>query len=172
LADHRLGFNLDDINKFLFAGEVPPNEMYRLLTEEWKLSETLSLALISLYGGHIYSIYRALMRLREMKEDFYPFEATPSSNIAKCFKKDVDEQILVSTLKSLSETGFYPLKDIEEPVAEILSRHNVAGVVMKSSLNVGLPKSVWRDGCKYGLVTTSQSTRLLIAEYLFDNKYV
>ena len=172
LADRRLGFNPEDITKFLFAGEVPPNEMYKLLTEEWKLSVNLSLALISLYGGHIYNIYKALMRLREMKSRFYPFEATLSSNIAKCFKKEVDKEILISTLKSLSETGFSPLVDIDESVAEVLSRHNVAGVVIKSSLNIGLPDSVWGDGCKYGLVPTSQSTRLLIAKYLFNNKYV
>ena len=172
LADPKLGFNLEDITEFLFAGEVPPNEMYKLLTQEWKLSENLSLALISLYGGHIYNIYKALMRLRKMKSRFYPFEATLSSNIAKCFKKEVDKEILVSTLKSLSETGFSPLVDIDESVAEVLSRHNVAGVVIKSSLNIGLPDSVWSDGCKYGLVPTSQSTRLLIAEYLFNNKYV
>ena len=172
MADHRLSFNLDDINKFLFAGEVPPNEMYRLLTEEWKLSETLSLALISLYGGHIYNIYKALMRLREMKEDFYSFEATPSSNIDNCFDCEINKDQLVKYLKQLSESGFTPLKKRNDAVAEILSRHNVAGVVMKSSLIVGLPKSVWRDGCKYGLVTTSQSTRLLIAEYLLNNKYV
>jgi hypothetical protein len=51
---------LKDISKFLFAGEVPPNEMYKLLTQEWDLSEKLSLAIISLYGGHIWDIYQAL----------------------------------------------------------------------------------------------------------------
>jgi len=55
LADPKLGFNLEDITEFLFAGEVPPNEMYKLLTEEWKLSETLSLALISLDTFGIYT---------------------------------------------------------------------------------------------------------------------
>ena len=172
LADPRLGFNSDDITKFFFAGEVPPNEMHKLLTQEWKLSENLSLALISLYGGHIYNIYKALMRLREMKSRFYSFDADLTSKIAKCFKKEVDKEILVSTLKSLSETGFYPLKDVDETVAEVLSKHNVAGVVKSASLNVGLPDSVWDDGCEYGLVPSSQSTRLLIAEYLFYNKYV
>jgi hypothetical protein len=173
LADPRLSFNLKDITEFIFAGEVPPNEMYKLLTDEWKLSNNLSLALISLYGGHIWDIYQALMRLRESKEDFYPFDANLTSNIAKCFKNGgEDKELLINTLKLLSENGFSPLKEDDEPVSEILSKHNVAGVVMKTALNIGLPKSVWSDGCKYGLVPTSQSTRLLIAEYLVDNKYV
>ena len=46
------------------------------------------------------------------------------------------------------------------------------GVVVKSPLNIRLPDSVWDGGCEYGLVPTSQSTRLLIAKYLFNNKYV
>ena len=172
MADPKLSFNLIDITKLLYAGEVPPNEMYKLLHEEWNLSEKLSLALISLYGGNIWNIYLALMRLREMKEDFYTFDAYLSSAIAKCFKNHVDKGLLVCTLKVLSETGFSPLTDANDPLAEVISRNNVGGVVKKSSLNVGLPKNVWDDGCKSGLVPTSQSMRLLIAEYLCDNGYV
>jgi len=54
------------------------------------------------------------MRLREMKERFYIFDAVYSSDIAKCFECSVDKEILVSTLKLLSETGFSPLKDMNE----------------------------------------------------------
>ena len=81
-----------------------------------------------------------------------PFEATISSNIDNCFDCEINKDQLVKYLKQLSESGFTPLKKRNDAVAEVLSRHNVAGVVMKSSLIVGLPKSVWRDGCKYGLV--------------------
>eukprot|EP01038_Epipyxis_sp_PR26KG_P016883 gene16883-23156_t len=60
-----------DISKFLFAGEVPPNEMYKLLTQELNLTEKLSLALISWYdGGHIWDIYQAL--LIKSKKTFTP----------------------------------------------------------------------------------------------------
>ena len=172
LADPKLGFNSDDITKFFFAGEVPPNEMHKLLTQEWKLSENLSLALISLYGGHIWDIYQALMRLREMKSRFYSFDADLTSNIDNCFDCEINKEQLIKYLKQLSVNGFTPLKKRNDAVAEVLSRHNVAGVVKSASLNVGLPKSVWNDGCKYALVPSSQSTRLLIAEYLFNNKYV
>ena len=59
-----------------------------------------------------------------------------------------------------------------EPVPQVLSRNNVAGVVKKASLNVGLPESVWDDGCEYGLVPNCQSTRLVIAKYLYYDNYV
>ena len=87
--------------------------MFKLLTQEWKLSENLSLALISLYGGHIWDVYQALMRLREMKEEFYPFDAMLSSNIRKCLKDvkdDIEKEIMVNTFKLISESGFAPLE--------------------------------------------------------------
>jgi hypothetical protein len=163
---------LEDISKFLFAGEVPPNEMYKLLTQEWDLSEKLSLAIISLYGGHIWDIYQALMRLREMKERFYLFDANLSANIDECFTDKIKKEDMISTLQILAESGFVPLQKRNDANAEVISLHNVGGVVVKSTLNVGLPDSVWDNGCDYGLVPTSQSTRLLIAKYLFNNKYV
>jgi len=146
--------------------------MFKLLTAEWKLTDSLALALINLYGGHLYDIYLALIRLRESKEDFIPFMAIRSSRIAMCFKEIIEQNVLVDTLKVLAETGFAPLEDRNDPVAEVLSKHNVAGVVMQASLNVGLPKSVWGDECEYGLVPSSQSMRLLIASYLVKNKHV
>lgn len=146
--------------------------MFTLLTVEWELTDALALALVDLYGGHLYDIYLALIRLREMKEDFFPFDADLSANIAMCFKEKIEKSILVDALKLLAETGFVPLKERDDPVAEVLSKNNVAGVVKASSLNVGLPKHVWEDGCKHGLVPSCQSTRLLIAEYLVKNKHI
>ncbi len=146
--------------------------MFELLTAEWKLTDKLALALINLYGGHLYDIYLALIRLRRLKEDFFPFIANLSADIAMCFEEKIEQNVLVNTLKLLAEVGFVPLKKRNDPVAEVLSKNNVAGVVMQTSLNVGLPKSAWDDGCKYGLVPYSQSTRLLIAEYLIEEKHI
>jgi hypothetical protein len=35
---------------FIFAGEVPPNKMYELLTTWWGVGHNLAVALIDLYG--------------------------------------------------------------------------------------------------------------------------
>jgi hypothetical protein len=164
---------LKDISEYIFAGEVPPNEMYKLLTEEWKIPENLSLALMSLYGGHIYSVYRALESLMLKKKAFVPLDPNTYADIQKCFKEDVDTNILVEKFKLLAEVGFAPLLEREEPVAEVLSRNNVAGVVPQGSLMIGLRESVWTTyRCKFGLVPSSQSIRLSIAEYLYENEYV
>jgi hypothetical protein len=157
---------------FLFVGEIPPNEMFHLLTAQWEVPDALALALVSLYGGHLYDIYRALDRLRILKARFFPFDADLSAGIEESFEEDVDKTLLVDTLKLIAETGFAPLENLKDPIAEVLSKHNVAGVVIKASLNVGLPDSVWGAGCEYVLVPSSQSTRLVIAEYLVQNKHI
>lgn len=163
---------MKDINKFIYAGEVPPDEMFKLLTQEWKLKENLALSIIDLYGGHIWDVYQALMRLRERKEDFVLFDGNLSANIANCFKSKIEKDEMIRTLRILAETGFVPLKERDDPVAEVMSLHNVGGVVTEIALNIGLPTSVWKDGCKFGLVPASQSTRLVIAEYLAKNNYL
>jgi hypothetical protein len=146
--------------------------MFKLLTEEWKLSDNLALAMISVYGGHIWDCYQALTRLMEMKEDFYLFDANLSANIAMCFKDKIEKEHMVTTLKKLAEEGFVPLKDRDDPIAEVISLHNVGGVVFRSALNVGLLKSFWNDECEFGLVPASQSTRLVIAKYLSTHNYI
>jgi len=146
--------------------------MQKLLVQQWGLSERFALEVINLYGGHLYNAYRALIRLRKMKENFFAFDADQSSKIDECFDEKVDKYRLSETLKLLAQTGFAPLSKRNDPVAEALSNHNVAGVVKKASLTVGLPKRVWKDDNDYGLVPSSQSTRLLIARYLVKIKKI
>ena len=104
-----------------------------------------------------------------MKEDFYSFDANLSAIIAKCFKDKIEKNEMIATLQQLAERGFVPLQDRDDQIAEVISKNNVGGVVAKSALNVGLPKSVWNCDFKFGLVPSSQSMRLLIAEYLVIN---
>lgn len=49
-----------DVTQFIFAGEVPPNIMYRLLTEEWKMGPYLASLFIACFGGHIWNCSLAL----------------------------------------------------------------------------------------------------------------
>lgn len=172
LTEPKLGFNLKDINKFIFAGEVPPNKMFNLLTQEWELSDNLALSIISLYGGHIWDVYQALIKLKNRKEDFILFDSNLSANIDNCFDDCTNKEEMIRILRLLAQNGFYPLEKRNDPIAEVISRHNVGGVVTERALNIGLPKSAWYDGYKFGLVPASQSMRLVIAEYLHDKKYL
>jgi hypothetical protein len=107
-----------------------------------------------------------LIRLREWKEDFILYDSNLYANIANCFKRKVNETEMISSLRLLAEHGSAPLKNRDDPIAEAISLNNVGGVVPKFALNIGLPKSVWKQGSKFGLIPASHTTRLVTAEYL------
>ena len=58
LVDKRLGFNLEDLSGYIFSSELPPKDMYELLTTRWGIKHDLALQLLSIYGGHIYDTYQ------------------------------------------------------------------------------------------------------------------
>ena len=73
------------------------------------------------------------------------------------------------TLCQIAESGFSPLIDQEDPIAEVISKNNVGGVVKERSTAIGLPLDAWGK-YKIGLIPSKQSTRLAIAEVLEDSK--
>ena len=172
LQDPKIDFNLDNFNEYIYAGEVPPKDMYELLTTKWGIESNLAVALISIYGGHIYDIQNALSRLHLKKENFdFFFDSNSSSNVQRClkwkFENEKDNIRLRETLRQLSVTGFVELGDIDDPVAKVISLNNVGGVVKKSGEVVGLSRQVWEQTeFKYGIVPSKQSIRLVIAEIL------
>ena len=46
----------------MFAGEISPSDMYKLLTSEWSIPSELELTLMNSGGGNIHFAYRALQR--------------------------------------------------------------------------------------------------------------
>ena len=167
-----MDFNLDNFNGYIYAGEVPPKEMYDLLTVKWGVESNLAVALTNIYGGHIYDIKEALSRLYLDKERFdYFFDSNLSSNVLKClnwkFENEADKTRMRDTLRQLAVTGFALLEDIDDPIAKVISANNVGGVVKKSGIVVGLNRQVWQQTeFKYGIVPSKQSMRLVIAEIL------
>lgn len=171
LVDQKLGFNIDNFGRFIFAGEVSPKDMYRLLTSEWGVDDSLATTLIDLYGGHVWDVYQALQRLLRDKKNFWALESHLSSKVIKCLNwkgnQDGDREKMVDALRQLAVKGFCPIQDIDDPIANVISANNVGGVVMKSSVIIGLPRDVWEDtNCQHGIVPAKQSMRLAIAQQL------
>lgn len=164
-------FNIAILNRFIFAGEVPPKDMYTLLTTQWGVKHNLAVALIDNYGGHIYDVKLALERLKAEKSDFISMYPEMKRNVNQCLDcKDVDEQSIIDTLKRLAIDGFVPLKKPDDPIARIISKYNVGGVVQDISVPIGVRKDMWGDN-EYGLVPSKQSMRLAIAKILVrENK--
>jgi len=175
-----IGFKLKDIKSNIYAGELSPAEIYKLLTNEWGVGPNLSKALVSLLGGHIYKIYVALEKLSQNLKYFRgTITAGQVSDIQSCIRlSQRDENMkmkMVETLTLLAVKGFVPTEgDVYcDPIEEIISEYNVGGIVTKDSYIQGLPDEIWDNPkSKTGLVPSSQSIRLAIAEVLVNANYM
>lgn len=71
---------------------------------------------------------------------------------------------MVLLLTQIAESGFAPISDKEDPVAEVINKYNVGGLVQKKqSTVIGLPPDAWGE-YTLGLVPSAQSIRLVIAK--------
>eukprot|EP01036_Dinobryon_divergens_P022095 gene22095-30330_t len=138
--------SLNNFGKFIFAGEVSPKDMYQLLTSEWGLGDRLAVTLIDHYGGNIWNVYQALIRLSTEREDFYAVDPFTSSQVIK-------------------------IEEYDDPIANVISANNIGGVVIKGYVIIGLPKVVWKTtNFSLGIVPSKQSVRLAIAQQLRLNE--
>lgn len=172
LRDSEVDFNLANLNGYIYTAEVPPNETYKLLTTKWGVAPNVALALINLYGGHIYDMKEALIRLHLQRERLHSlFDSNHFGNVIQClkweFEKAEDTVRMRDTLRQLAVTGFVPIKNIDDPVVKVISVYDVGGVVMPFGTVIGSCPDVWQQTeCEFGIVPSKQSMRLIIAEIL------
>lgn len=144
--------------------------MYELLTVRWGMASNLATAFIDYYGGHIYDIHEALKRLKKRKGEFKLFDTTLSNNVRRCLNWKggglADQKRMRNVLSQLVKTGFYQL-ELSDPVAEIISKHNVGGVVQSFGQIIGMSPALQNSPkFKNGIIPAKQSMRLVIAEEL------
>ena len=158
-----------DLTQFIFAGEVPPDKIFELLTTRWGVGRNLAATLIDYYGGHVYDLFLKLQELSSMVGSFEPGIQMNANNVRKCLKYAVDKPHMRELLTQIAEKGFAPIDDIEDSEAGIISKHNVGGQVQKErSKVIGFPDEVWGKHTT-GLIPSKQSIRLVIAKVLDDN---
>ena len=63
-------FNVNNITKVIFAGEVPPADMRVLLLERWNLGPRLADVFLAYYGGHVHMASQALAELANTRDAF------------------------------------------------------------------------------------------------------
>ena len=137
--------------------------MFALLTSEWGLRENLALALVDIYGGHIWGVFNAIKKLNSRKGRMIGgFGLTNVSSIVDCL--NLENEKLTETLKELAKKGFVHLKTCDSAEAREISRRNIGGVVHNESLILGFDERFWKGLLnEYGLVPSRQSIRLAIA---------
>ena len=168
----KLSFNLTNITRIIFAGEVPPLDMLDLLQNKWGMGSNLANAFVNVYGGHIQLSSFSVSALALNKEEFMPSDALPVgvyTGIVACIKAeqsgDAELKGTIDILRQIAISGSCPLLDDSDPRAELISRFNVGGVVAKVGTVVGVPKSAFGDS-DFALVPVFQVVRLMIAKKL------
>ena len=166
----RLGFSPRNFSKLIFAGEVPPADMFALLTTRWGMGEHLAAAFLNFYGGHVYDAYNAVLELQLKKEDYqqiFPWVTSLEIDallicLEMAGESKSDRTLMKKVLTTLATSGFSAIKS-KNKVAEMLSSYNVGGVVPRGATVVGLPLTAFKGAYKSGLVPSKQSIRLMIA---------
>ena len=59
----KAGLNLVDIKNIVIAPEVPPRDMFEMLTDHWGMGHRLARLFVATYGGSIHAVYTALGNL-------------------------------------------------------------------------------------------------------------
>ena len=169
----QLGFNPCNFTKLIFAGEVPPADMFALLTTHWGIGEHLATAFMNFYGGHVFDAYNAIFELSELKEKYIqesPWSTSLKLNaLPSCWDmasgSESDRNRMKQVLNSLAISGFSKIDSTsnDDKVVEMISSHSIGGVVSQGATVVGLPATVFNNTCKRALVPAKQSVRLMIA---------
>jgi len=139
--------------------------MYKLLTTVWGVGDNLALALIDHFGGHIWDTYLALNELNSKREAFRALDTQPGQDVLSCLQWEGNKEQMKMTLRQIAESGFSPLSHQNDPIAEVISRYNVGGVVRLKSTAIGLRLDAWGIH-EVGLIPSKQSMRLAIAKVL------
>lgn len=163
--------NFDEINNF---GEIPPGEMFKLLTTEWHLKENVALAFVDAYGGHILNSATALEKLDRLPDlfDVGAGYRTAEGSVRPCIlwaKKNNQLPLMRAALQSLAKDGYIEVADVDnDRIAESICRSNVGSLVRRHSFAAGFNDELWASKIKsdWICVSSSQSMRLFIADTL------
>ena len=172
LAD--LGFQTAHMSRTVVASEVPPAEMHALLTRHWRCGPSLAEGLMAVYGGHVWQTHLALGGLALQGPAFKAiagFSPVSGDGVSSCCLAALGSggphvAGLESWLHALAVYGCVGIPSRTDPRAELVSKHNVGGVVSESASAPGVPPEAWAASSGELLVVSSQGMRLLLARAL------
>ena len=168
-----VGFQPEHMTKVVIACEVPPAEMRALLSGPWCCGPALADGLMAVYGGHVWRMHLVLGDLAREQERFEAFAGlspTASDGVSACVaaaRSGEPHMVgLEGWLRALATHGTVAIPSRSDPRAELVSRHNVGGVVSRGASAPGVPREAWQESADQLLVASSQGMRLLLARAL------
>ncbi len=174
----REGFNLENVKETIFAGEIPPKEMWKLLVsatyEEGDhkgkaiigMGPHLAELCLAAYGGHIWTVENAIQRLSSEQGEAEATLFLPDlrSKIIRCLNTNPMSRPL---LEAMAKYGIAPIEEKDNSAAKLISKVNVGGVITKTAVCIGIPRTEWKNPrLTDAVVPSSQCVRLRIAEVL------
>ena len=172
-----LGFNTAHMSRTVVACEVPPAEMRVLLTHLWHCGPALAEGLMALFGGHVWQTHLALAALALEGPAFKAiagFSPISGDGVSACLAAMSSGGPhmggLESWLHELATHGFVTISSRDDPRVELLSKHDVGGVISESASTPGVPPEAWEAGSGELLVAASQGMRLLLARALMSRR--
>jgi hypothetical protein len=172
------GLNLQDVTEVIFAGEIPPRDMWKLLVNATYeqgnnkgdtiigMGPRLAELCLAAYGGHFLRVKNAVAKLCRQESRFKASSLLPvlRANIIECLDSGMSSRPL---LEAMAKSGFAPIETYKNAAVETIAKLNIGGVVNEETTICGLWETKW-DGteCTYGLIPSAQSVRLAIARTL------
>jgi hypothetical protein len=173
------GLNLEDVSWVIFAGEIPPSDMWKLLVNATNVKDSnetvigmgprLAELCLAAYGGHFLRVQNAISELSLQQARFKALSLFPDlvSNILTCLDTDKSTRPL---LEALAKSGLAPIATHTNTAVEMIVKLNIGGVVRRGSNICGLSETKWAGTkCDYALIPSSESVRLAIARSLDAN---
>jgi hypothetical protein len=168
----KLGFGPEHFTRTIFVGEIPPSEMGKLLTGVWGMGPHLATACMSVYGGHIWRTYNALLSLVTYRNAFAAFDGyVPQvfSNVEACLNAQIARGgDMKPLLEDLCVKGYAATRG-SDPRAEVVSQNNV-GALLRASTTIGVLPGETRAAEDCWVLPSSQYIRLVLARALLRNQ--
>jgi hypothetical protein len=171
----RQGFNLQNVTWRIFAGEIPPSDMRKLMVDATYeqgdnrgdtiigMGPRLAELCLAAYGGHFLTVKNAIAVLSQQESQFEASSLLPvlKANIFECLETYMSSWPL---LAAMAKSGFAPIERRASAVVDLIAKLNIGGVVSIESTICGLSATKWdRTTCTYALIPSSESVRFVIA---------
>jgi hypothetical protein len=179
LSQAKKGLRLESVGKVVYAGEIPPKEMWELLVAAKQdgsskvtvgMGPKLAEMCLDSYGGHVWYTAQAVRMLIDKQNNFSADMAGPYllyENVQQCLEHEERK----SMLQTLAERGFCSVEKYGNEQVKFLSEMDIGGLVNNAGIAIGLPVTVWDETChEFGLVPTAQVLRLMIAHKIANMK--
>ena len=159
------GLNLPDITAVMFAGEIPAELMWHLLTTKEKRDGRDHVIGMCEYLANLLLLTTQAIAFLQLLQHEMPILVALngiSPNINKVLKLYPDQSLPLFC--QMAERGFAAVANPNDPIVEMIVESNIGGIVGRvKGLALGVPPTVWEGRTKYALVPTSQSAYDVLA---------